>query len=316
MRPIKAGIFGVAGLELTAEEIVFFTEMNPLGFILFKRNIDTPEQVLALTNSLRKVTGRAKTPILIDQEGGRVQRMSSPYWQKYSSARPFGDLYDTNREQAKVDTYNNAHAIAGDLTAVGINVNCLPLLDVPIEGADSIIGDRAFSRDKNVVSTLGAVQASALMEGGVLPIIKHIPGHGRAMCDSHLDLPRVEDSLDVLWKTDFIPFKENAHFPLAMTAHIIFTAIDRENPISCSEKGINFLRSKLNFDGLLMCDDLSMKALKGDFTYRTRACLNAGCDVILHCNGDMREMLVIASVLPKLSVNGMRRWAKAEASIS
>ena len=314
--PINAGIFGVEGLSLNRDEVEFFTNLNPLGFILFARNIDTPAQVLALTNSLRDITGRKHTPILIDQEGGRVQRMTSPHWNKYPSARPFGTLYESNPEKSIEDTLANAQSIAMDLTAAGINVDCLPLLDVPISGADKIIGDRAFSMDKDIVTVLGAVQANGLLSKGVLPVIKHIPGHGRAMVDSHLNLPVVNASLEELWQSDFIPFMENNSYPMAMTAHIIFEAIDAENPISCSKKGIDFLREEIGYDGLIMCDDLSMHALKGSVADRTNACIDAGCDVILHCNGDMVEMQCIASVLKPLSDDAMARWESAESLIS
>ena len=314
--PIHAGIFGVEGLSLSRDEIDFFTDLNPLGFILFARNIDTPEQVLALTNNLRDITGRKHTPILIDQEGGRVQRMTSPHWNKYSSARPFGTLYETNPEQATQDTLANAQSIAMDLTAVGINVDCLPLLDVPISGADKIIGDRAFSTDKDIVSVLGAVQANGLLSKGVLPVIKHIPGHGRAMVDSHINLPVVSNSLEELWESDFIPFVKNNSYPMAMTAHVIFEAIDAENPISCSKKGIDFLRDEIGYDGLIMCDDLSMHALKGSLADRANTCMDAGCDVVLHCSGVMVEMQCVASVLKPLSGDSMERWERAESLIS
>ena len=312
---IASAIFGVAGLSLSEDEKQFFKSVNPLGFILFARNIDNPEQVKTLTDEMKKCTGREKTLILIDQEGGRVQRMSQPHWKKYPPQKPLGDLYETNPEQAKQNAFDIAGEIANDLTAVGINVDCLPLLDVPIDGADNIIGDRAFSNNPDVVADLGKSQADGLLAGGVLPVIKHIPGHGRAMCDSHLDLPTVSEDLETLNETDFKPFIANNNYPLAMTAHIIFEAIDKTAPITQSKKGIDFIRGEIGFDGLIMTDDLSMKALGGSYADRTQKSLNAGCDIILHCNGEMEQMIEIAGELKPLNDNQLSKLIEMETKV-
>jgi len=298
---INSVIFGVKGIVLSQEEKDFFSKINPLGFILFARNIDNPDQLKLLINELKKCTSRQKTLILIDQEGGRVQRMTSPHWKKYPPQKPLGDLYVNNPEQAKTKAFDIASEIAKDLTAVGINVNCLPLLDVPTDDSNIIIGDRAFSSNPDVVSVLGECQANGLLSQKVLPVIKHIPGHGRAMCDSHLDLPIVDTDLEELKESDFKPFIYNNKYPFAMTAHIIFNAIDKKNTITQSKKGISFIRDYIGFDGLIMTDDLSMKALKGNCADKTKLCLDAGCDVVLHCNGEMSEMIEITTELKLLN---------------
>ena len=312
---ISSVIFGVAGLSLSAQEKQFFKSVNPLGFILFARNIDNPEQVKSLTDEMKKCTGREKTLILIDQEGGRVQRMGEPHWKKYPPQKPLGDSYETNPEQAKQNAFDIAVEIANDLTAVGINVDCLPLLDVPTRGADNIIGDRAFSNNPDVVAELGKSQADGLLAGGVLPVIKHIPGHGRAMCDSHLDLPIVDTDLQTLQDTDFKPFIANNNYPLAMTAHIVFTCLDDTAPITQSKAGIDFIRNEIGFDGLIMTDDLSMKALGGSYAQRTKKSLNAGCDIILHCNGEMEQMTEIAGELKPLNDNQLSKLIEMEKKV-
>ncbi|MGB1360989.1 MAG: beta-N-acetylhexosaminidase [Alphaproteobacteria bacterium] len=310
--PISSVIFGVSGTSLSQQEKDFFSKVNPFGFIVFARNIENPQQLKSLTDEMRQCTGREKTLILIDQEGGRVQRMTEPHWKKYPAQRPLGDLYKTDKELAKQNAFDIAREIAGDLTAVGINVDCLPLLDVPISGADDIIGDRAFSTNPDVVAMLGKSQADGLLAGKVLPIIKHIPGHGRAMCDSHLDLPVVDTDMATLQNTDFKPFKANNNYPMAMTAHIIFNAIDDKNTITQSKTGIDFIRNEIGFKGLIMTDDLSMKALKGSYGDKTKACLNAGCDLILHCNGEMNEMAEIAENIIPLNENQLQQLSAME----
>lgn len=300
-KSIKSVIFGVKGTVLSQQEKDFFSKINPLGFIIFARNVDNPDQLKLLIKELKKCTPRKKTLILIDQEGGRVQRMTSPHWKKYPPQEPLGDLYESNPEQAKTKAFDIAGEIAKDLTDVGINVNCLPLLDVPIDGSDKIIGDRAFSTNPDVVSVLGECQANGLLSQKVLPVIKHIPGHGRATCDSHLDLPIVDTDLEELKGSDFKPFVFNNKYPLAMTAHIIFNAIDEKNTITQSKKGISFIRDYIGFKGLIMTDDLSMKALKGNCAHKTKLCLEAGCDVVLHCNGEMSEMIEVATEIKPLN---------------
>ncbi len=307
--PPLAAIFGCGGTELSPEERRFFSEVQPLGFILFARNVESPEQIRQLTKELREIVGRADAPILIDQEGGRVRRLKPPYWRAAPPMAVFDKLPgDKALQAAKL----NARLIATELCDLGINVDCAPVLDVPIKGAHDIIGDRALSSDPARVALIGRAVCEGLLEGGVLPVIKHIPGHGRAFADSHLELPNVEASLDELRKSDFLPFKELADQALAMTAHVVYTALDPAHPATTSAKIIaDFLRGEIGFDGLLMSDDLSMKALSGNMTERTQASLAAGCDIVLHCNGEMGEMREVAQAARPLDADGVRRWNKA-----
>ena len=305
--PISAVIFGIAGFKLNQAEKDLFNDINPLGFILFARNIDNPKQLNELTSELRNCTGRENTLVLIDQEGGRVQRMNPPHWKKYPPQRPYGEQYINEPDSTKTAVYETAVSIANDLKSVGINVNCLPLLDVPVDGANDIIGDRAFSHNPEIVSVLGGIQADGLLSQKVLPVIKHIAGHGRALVDSHLDLPIVDTDIDTLNASDFIPFRKNNHYPLAMTAHIVYNAIDSENPLTHSKKGIDFVRNDIGFNGLIMTDDLSMKALQGTNQEKVINCLDAGCDIILHCNGEMDEMIEISSVIRPLTDISLQR---------
>lgn len=305
-------IFGCASYSLTEEEKEFFKRVNPVGFILFSRNIDTPEQLADLVRSLRETTGRPDTPVLIDQEGGRVQRLKEPYWEKLPAGRRFGELYEKDAAKGREAAYLNARYIGMTLTKLGIDVDCLPLLDLPVAGAHDVIGDRAFSRDVYETSDLGVSVCEGLMDSGVLPVIKHIPGHGRAMADSHKELPVVNEDVETLKKTDFAPFKLLAHAPWAMTAHVLYTAIDDKNPASLSEKVIQeVIRDYIGFDGFLICDDLSMKALNGDFEELTRRALAAGCDAVLHCNGDMTEMEAVARGVSPLREDSLARLEKS-----
>ncbi len=286
-------IFGMAGTTLTAEETEFFREVQPYGYILFARNCDNPQQIKDLTAVLREISGRDDLPILIDQEGGRVARLKPPHFPAFPPAAQFAKLAETDLEAAKKAVYDNALSIANMLIKLGITVNCAPLADVPIAGAHEIIGDRAFGNDPQQVATLARAMADGLIAGGVTPVLKHIPGHGRAFADSHHELPVVHTALEELRATDFVPFKTLADLPLAMTAHVLFSAIDAENMATVSPKAIRLIREELGFSGLLMSDDLSMKAMRGDFSERARAVLAAGCDLVLHCNGDMAEMRAI-----------------------
>jgi beta-N-acetylhexosaminidase len=305
---ISAAILGCAGTTLTAEEVAFFRDVKPWGFILFKRNIADPEQVRALTTALRATVGRADAPILIDQEGGRVARLQPPHWKKYPPGRAYGALVANDPLAAREITRLGARLIAHDLTSLGINVDCVPVLDVPDPQGHEIIGDRAYGDTPAQVATLGRAAAEGLLAGGVLPIIKHIPGHGRAMSDSHLELPVVKAKLAELEARDFAPFRVLSDMPMAMTAHVVYTAIDRSRPATTSRKAIKkIIRGSLGFDGLLMSDDLSMKALSGDFRQRARDSLSAGCDVVLHCNGDMAEMKAVMSGVGRLSREAKRR---------
>ncbi len=292
---MQAAIYGFEGFALTDSERAFFKEANPLGYILFKRNCNTPDQLRALTDSLRELSGRDQLPILIDQEGGRVARLTAPEWEVIPPAAIFDALAQKSELSiAERGVYLQARVIAQQLFDVGITVNCAPLADVPAPNSHDIIGDRAFGKTPEQVSKLARQQSEGLMAGGVLPVLKHIPGHGRAMADSHEDLPVVEASLEELEASDFIPFKELADIPLGMTAHIIYTALDTQNIATQSPDIISFIRQNIGFDGLLMSDDLSMKAMEGSFTQRAELTLKAGCDIILHCNGKMDEMIAVA----------------------
>ena len=312
MASSKAVIFGCAGPELTLEEVNFFTEIQPIGFILFARNCETPDQLRKLTSDLRGTVNSESAPILIDQEGGRVARLGPPHWRQPPAAQAFAELAESDLGAACEALTLNVRLIGQELKALGINVDCLPVLDIPREDADPIIGDRALGTEPQQISALGRVACSALLQEGVLPVIKHIPGHGRATVDSHKALPIVDTARDELGQLDFMPFKVLADMPLAMTAHVIYSAIDAEQPATTSRKIIqDVIREEICFDGLLMSDDLSMQALDGSFAERTTASLEAGCDVVLHCNGDMAEMMEIASVVTDLSSEADDRLARA-----
>lgn len=306
----RAVILGCSGTTLTPEETAFFRDVRPWGFILFKRNIGTPDEVRALTAALRETVSRSDAPILIDQEGGRVQRMGPPHWPKYPSGRRVGALpLDLARLGARL--------MAHDLAEVGINVDCAPMLDVPVAGSDDIVGDRAFGTDPEAVIATGRAVAEGLMAGGVLPVIKHMPGHGRATCDSHLALPEVAADRASLAQSDFRPFRALADLPLAMSAHVVFTAIDPERPATLSPTVIReIVRREIGFDGLLMTDDLSMHALQGPFRARTEAAFAAGLDVVLHCNGRMDEMQGVAEATPLLTGDPARRAKAALARLA
>src|SRR5471030_2299504 len=310
-------IYGCAGLTLSAAEQVFFRQTRPWGFILFARNIEGPAQVKALVAELRATADDGGAPILIDQEGGRVARLKPPHWPARSAAARFGKLHETNPEAAREATYLNARLIAHDLAGLGINVNCLPVLDVPAPGAHDIIGDRAFAADPANIITLGRAKIEGLLDGGVLPIMKHIPGHGRAGSDSHLALPRVAASLEELSASDFVTFRSLDQCPMAMTAHVVYESIDPQRPATTSPKVIrDVIRGEIGFDGLLMSDDLSMKALDGPLSVRAKAALFAGCDLVLHCNGDIDEMRDVASVVKELKGPARRRSEQALAHLS
>ncbi|HEY1638783.1 MAG TPA: beta-N-acetylhexosaminidase [Rhizomicrobium sp.] len=304
-------IYGCAGTELSAAERAFFRDTRPWGFILFARNIADPEQVRALVSSLRETVGN-DAPVLIDQEGGRVARLKPPHWKAYPPARRFGDLYAADPAAAQEACYLNARGIAAELVALGIDVDCVPVLDVPVEGANDVIGDRAFSRDPAVVAALGRTVIDAMLDGGVLPVIKHIPGHGRANADSHHALPRASVSPAELRATDFAPFRALNDCPLAMTAHIVYEALDPERPATTSQTIVReIIRGLIGFEGLLMSDDLSMNALHGSLGERSRDALAAGCDIVLHCNGRMDEMQAVAREVPPLEGEALARADRA-----
>jgi len=299
--PARAFIAGCAGTILTPEERSFFHESAPWGFILFRRNIDTPEQVRALVAELRAAVGR-HAPVLIDQEGGRVQRLGPPHWPVYPPASVFAAIADEGRAQAAMDAARlGARLMAGDLASLGIDVDCVPCADLRLPEGHGIIGDRAYGETPPQVASLARAASEGLIDGGMLPVLKHIPGHGRARADSHLALPVVDTPREVLEATDFEPFRRLNDLPLGMTAHVVYSAIDPKHPATTSARVIaEVIRGHIGFDGALMSDDLSMKALSGSFAERTRASLAAGCDLVLHCNGDMAEMAEVAAAAPLL----------------
>lgn len=306
---VSAAIYGCAGLELNAAERAFFRETKPWGFILFARNIDTLDQVRRLTTVLREAAGH-DAHILIDQEGGRVQRLRPPHWHLYPPGRTYGDIHAIDPEAGLAAARLGARLIAADLRDLGITVDCLPVLDVPVPGAHDVIGDRAYAEAPDAVAALGRAAAEGLLAGGVLPVMKHIPGHGRAHVDSHKDLPIVAASRRALEARDFRPFHMLRDLPMAMTAHVVYSAIDPETPATTSRKLIEeIVRGHIGFDGLLMSDDLSMEALSGGLQERARASLAAGCDVVLHCNGRMTEMEAVAGEVPALAGAA---WVRAE----
>lgn len=293
-----ACIFGCETLRLTSAEKQFFKASDPWGFILFARNISTANQVCALTSEIRETVGR-DTPILIDQEGGRVQRLRAPEWSEWLAPLDHVDCIPANHAQLSIKL--RYRIIAAELHALGIDVNCAPMLDIATSNSHEIIENRCFGRDPNTVTEMGRAAATGLLAGGVLPILKHIPGHGRANMDSHFDLPILDTALSELNTSDFIPFQNLSDLPMAMTAHIVYTDIDPDNCATQSPAVINTIREDIGFEGLIMTDDLSMKALKGSFADRCAASFNAGCDVVLHCNGLLDEMHGVANATPVLS---------------
>jgi beta-N-acetylhexosaminidase len=308
----RAFIVGIAGTVLSDRERAFFRESEPFGLIVFKRNINTREQVRRLTDSFRDVVGRADAPVLVDQEGGRVQRLGPPHWPAYPAGADYGRLYDRDPQEGLAAARLGARLIATDLAEVGIDVDCWPLADVPVAGADAVIGGRAFGTDPDKVAALAGAVAEGLRDGGVLPVVKHIPGHGRAVVDSHYELPVVGTDRASLEATDFRAFRLLAGLPLAMTAHVVFTAIDPVTPATTSVTIVReVIRELIGFDGVLMTDDLSMQALSGDMRARSRASLAAGCDVVLHCNGRFDEMYAVAEAVPALEGAAARRAAAA-----
>lgn len=307
-------VFGCSGLHVTPSERAFFRDADPVGFILFGRNCESPDQVIALVNDLRGCVGRAAAPVLIDQEGGRVARLKPPHWRAAPPAARFGELARIDLDTAREAVRLNARLIAAELHELGISVDCVPLLDVPIPGSHDIIGDRAFGSDPALVAELGRVQAEGLMDGGVLPVIKHIPGHGRANADSHESLPVVIAPRAELEAQDFVPFKALADLPWGMTAHVLYTDLDPEAPATTSRTIIEqVIRDDIGFQNLLLTDDLSMKALKGGVAERARTALAAGCDIALHCNGDMEEMRAVAEGVGTISDATIARLENAEA---
>jgi len=314
MTAARAFITGLSGTAITTEERAFLRDAAPFGLILFKRNIADPHQVRELTNDFKAIRG-PDAPVLIDQEGGRVQRMGPPHWQAYPAGAVYGDLYRRDRAAGLRAAWLGGRLIASDLTDVGVTVDCLPLADVPVAGSDKVIGDRAYGDTPQQVAAVASAVAEGLKAGGVLPVLKHIPGHGRAMADSHLSLPVVTADRETLEATDFAAFVPLNGAPFGMTAHVVFTALDPGLPATTSEIMISqVIRGFIGFSGALMSDDVSMGALAGPIAERVRRSLAAGCDLVLHCNGNLAEMQEVAANCPELGGAALERTARALAS--
>jgi beta-N-acetylhexosaminidase len=308
----RAFITGLAGRQVSADERAFLQEAHPWGLIIFRRNVSSPEQVTELVSSFRDCVGW-QAPVLVDQEGGRVQRLGPPRWSSYPAGAVYGALYDREPALGLSAARLGARLIAADLAPLGIDVDCLPLADVPVAGADAVIGDRAYGHEPRKVAAIAGAVADGLRAGGVLPVLKHLPGHGRATADSHHKLPVVDTDRATLESTDFAAFKPLANLPLGMTAHVVFSAIDAGAPATTSVTMVQqVIRGFIGFQGLLMSDDISMGALSGTPGQRSAAALAAGCDVVLHCNGDLKEMTEVAGVVPELARDAA---ARAEAAL-
>jgi beta-N-acetylhexosaminidase len=314
MTESKAMILGSSGPQLTEDEILLYRDERPWGFILFARNCVEPAQISDLVAAMRDAVGRPDAPVLIDQEGGRVQRIRPPMIERYPSAAALGALYKHDREIGLRAAWLMSRLHAFDLMKLGINVDCLPVLDVPVEGASNVIGDRAYGFDPKTVYEMGQAAADGLKAGGMLPVMKHMPGHGRGMADSHHELPVVSASRAELEAHDFLPFVALKNELMAMSAHIVFTAIDTKEPATISRKVIDeVIRGHIGFDGLLMSDDSSMNALKGTIGERAARIVGGGCDIVLHCNGLMDEMKAVVNEAIPLAGEALRRAKAVEA---
>jgi beta-N-acetylhexosaminidase len=306
---MAAGAFitGLSGLTVSANERAFLREARPWGLIIFKRNVSTPQQVAELTSAFRDAVGW-EAPVLVDQEGGRVQRLGPPHWPAYPAGAVYGALFDREVSSGLAVARLGGHLIAADLRVLGIDVDCLPLADVLTAGADPVIGDRAYGSEPGKVAAIASAIAQGLLAGGVLPVVKHLPGHGRATADSHHNLPVVDTDRATLEATDFAAFRPLASVPLGMTAHVVFSAIDPVAPATTSVTMVReVIRGFIGFRGLLMSDDVSMKALSGTIAERSGAAFAAGCDVVLHCNGILSEMTAVAGQAPVLAGEAARR---------
>jgi beta-N-acetylhexosaminidase len=313
---LRAFISGCTGASLSDDERAFFAEMRPCGLILFARNCETPEQLRALTASFKDAVESEAVLVLIDQEGGRVQRLRLPHWRQMPPAHAYGRLYADDPDAAQATAFAGARLTASELRDAGINVNCAPVLDVPQQGAHAIIGDRAYCDDPAVVSALGRTIVEGYLAGGVLPVIKHAPGHGRAKVDSHLSLPRIDASEAELAAVDFRPFEALRDAPLAMTAHVLLPCFDDRRPASVSPVIMReVIRDRIGLEGLVMSDDIGMKALGGSMGNRAAEVIAAGCDVALHCSGDLAEMRDVAGAVPSLTGIRAERFAKAWARL-
>jgi beta-N-acetylhexosaminidase len=310
---MRAFITGLAGASLTTAEQHFVREAAPFGLILFKRNVTTPDALHRLVDEFRAAVGR-QAPVLVDQEGGRVQRLGPPHWQTYPPGAAYGAVFDRDPDAGRRAARLGGRLIANDLAQLGIDVDCAPVADVPAADADPVIGDRAYGADPAKVATLAGAFATGLMQGGVLPVLKHLPGHGRAMADSHQRLPVVTADRATLDAADFAAFRPLGGLPLGMTAHVVFTAVDPVAPATTSANIVqHVIRDSIGFTGLLMSDDISMNALSGSLSERTRAAIAAGCDIVLHCNGELSEMVEVAAEAPALAGDAARR---AEAALA
>ncbi|MCC9622786.1 beta-N-acetylhexosaminidase [Thalassospira sp. MA62] len=308
VRKPRACILGIAGTELSNWEKGFLRDADPFGYILFARNIADQNQIRALTDSLRDISGNANIPILVDQEGGRVMRLKPPQWRNIPAAGIFDLLYDQSPEDAREAAYINARLMASDLRKSGFNTTCAPVLDLLLPGMSDVIGDRAYGADPARVVMLASAVVAGLLDAGIAPIIKHLPGHGRAKVDSHKDLPVVTASHAELSNTDFVPFAQMKDVLAGMSAHILFSAVDDQRPGTVSPVVIeHIIRSEIGFKHLLISDDLSMEALGGSLGSRTNACLNAGCDIALHCNGKRTEMEEVVDMAPTLAGDALER---------
>jgi beta-N-acetylhexosaminidase len=311
---LSAFIAGLSGPELSPREAAVLREARPCGVILFTRNAVEPEKVRRLTEAAKGAIGTEAILVLVDQEGGRVQRLKPPRWRALPPAIAYAAAYGRDAAAALKTARLAARLTASDLTAVGINTNCAPVLDVPVSGGHDVIGDRAYGAEPRQVAALGRAVAEGLIAGGVLPVMKHVPGHGRATKDSHYELPLVEATLDDLDGSDFAPFRDLAGLPAAMTAHVVFTAVDPDHPASTSSRVISeIVRTRIGFDGLLISDDLGMKALSGSISARAKAVLDAGSDVALLCSGDLAETESVAATVPPLRGASLARFERAHA---
>jgi len=312
----RAIILGGAGTSLSAEERDFFAATDPLGFILFRRNIDNPAQVIALASELRDAVGRSDAPILIDQEGGRVARLGPPHWPKLPPARQIGELAERDFAAGTTAARAVGRVIGAMLAGLGFDIDCAPVADLLLPETHAVIGDRAYAQDPELVGYLANAMAAGLRDAGVTAIVKHIPGHGRATADSHLALPRIDADFNTLDATDFRAFDSTDNIPWAMVAHCIYTAIDRERPASISPGCIEVIRDHIGYDGVLIADDIGMKALQGSLADNAAATLAAGCDLTLHCSGDMAEMRSIAPAVSRLTDAAVARLAQGKAWLS
>jgi len=310
----RAFITGLGGLTISSNERAFLRDARPWGLIIFKRNVNTPSQLTGLIGSFRDIIG-AEAPVLVDQEGGRVQRLGPPHWSAYPPGARYGELFDRDPASGIAAARLAGHLMAADLRPLGIDVDCIPLADVPVPGGDPVIGDRAYGNEPDKVARIARAIAEGLGAGGVLPVLKHLPGHGRATADSHHRLPVVDTDRATLETTDFSAFRALADLPLGMTAHVVFSAIDPVAPATTSVTMVKqVIRGFIGFQGLLMSDDVSMNALSGGIAERSRAALAAGCDVVLHCNGDLNEMAAVAGEVPELAGEAARRADAAVAA--